>query len=956
MKQQQTKGINNKSNGFSRNSFKFISSCIKTVSSGVRSATASVVSASVSSDSQHLKDQVLWACFDWLQLGPSSFKRVLLLGYTNGFQVLDVDDASTVNELVSKRDGPCTFLQIQPYPAQVENCEGFRASHPLLLVAAGDETNSQDSSQRRRDGFATDSQAENVVNSPTAVRFYSLKSQNYVHVLRFRSAVFTVRCSPRIVAVGLVSQIYCFDALTLENKFSVLTYPVPQLVGQGMVGINTGYGPMDVGPRWLAYASNNPLMTNTGRLSPQNMTTSPGVSPSTSPSSGSLMARYAMESGKQLATGLINLGDISYKTMTKYCQPDGPSSPITTSSGWKVSKASVNSPETEIAGTVVVKDFVSRAVIAHFRAHSSPISTLCFDPSATLLVTASIHGNNINIFRIMPSSSQNGAASSQSYNWTSSHVHLYKLHRGITSAVIQDICFSQYSQWVAVISAKGTCHIYVLSPFGGDCGLQVQNSHVDGPTLVPILSLPWWSTSSFTTNQQSFSTPPPPPVTLSVVSRIRTGNSGWLNTVSNAASTAAGMISMSPSAVSAVFHCSVPKGLQSGRPNALEHLLVYSPSGHLIQYELFPSMGAETNDTASRTSSGSIQDEDLKVKSEPIQCWDVCRRADWPEREECVEGISFGRKDLPNVVMETSDCEDNDNSEKGYAHDQSTLYLSKAEVQLSYGRIPTWQNSKIHFLVMSPVVPDKQKTFSDDFGGEMDIENVPHSEIEIKRKDLLPVFEHFPRVKPDWGNRGSAGQKYPIFASEGHLSREKYPSGPIVYPQPIQNSELGPSILAPRMKSYLTLAQNSTVKIGENNPSTYPSTLLTQNSFKTDNVIMEISPPEESCLINSPSLDNTSKEVQSSNSVGTSEASNISSNRSDFSMNVVDEGSVPDPLDFGGFLEEEYCKAAPLDENHEVSEVTDVDSTSSPREKEKSEEDGDNDDMLGGVFDFSEEG
>ena len=78
---------------------------------------------------------------------------------------------------------------------------------------------------------------------------------------------------------------------------------------------------------------------------------------------------------------------------------------------------------------VIVKDFESRATIAHFRAHTSPISALCFDPSGTLLVTASIHGNNINVFRIMPS--KNG----QSYDWSSAHVPLYKLHRGMTSAV-----------------------------------------------------------------------------------------------------------------------------------------------------------------------------------------------------------------------------------------------------------------------------------------------------------------------------------------------------------------------------------------------------------------------------------------------------------------------------------------------------------------------------------------
>ncbi|KAH9603978.1 hypothetical protein KSS87_023581 [Heliosperma pusillum] len=992
MKHQQTKGNNNNNsnnnnskNGFTRNSFKFISSCIKTVSSGVRSASASVAN-SISADSNHLKDQrirvhvvlvilslhdfvlvpdiwpiewsmaenlrfnismflVLWACFDKLELGLSSFHRVLLLGYTNGFQVLDVDDASSVNELVSKRDGPCTFLQIQPYPAHRESREGFRSSHPLLLVAAGDESQNQDSSQRR-DGV-TDYQAGNVVSSPTAVRFYSLKSHSYVHVLRFRSAVYTVRCSPHTVAVGLVSQIYCFDPLTLESKFSVLTYPVPQKVGEGIVGINVGYGPMDVGPRWLAYPTNNPLSTNTGRLSPQNLTSSPGVSPSTSPSSGSLVARYAMESSKQLATGLINLGDMGYKTLSKYYQeilPDGPSSPVTASSGWKV----------------IVKDFVSKDVIAHFRAHTSPISSLCFDPSGTLLVTASIHGNNINIFRIMPSSSQNGAGS-QSYNWTSSHVHLYKLHRGITSAVIQDICFSQYSQWVAVISSKGTCHIFVLSPFGGECGLQVQNSYVDGPTLVPILSLPWWSTSSYITNQQSFSAPPPPLVTLSVVSRIRTGNSGWLNTVSNAASSAAGMTSTSSSAISAVFHCSMPNGLPPGRSNALEHLLVYSPSGHLIQYELFPSVGPETTDTGSRLSSGSfsqIQDEDLKVKSEPIHCWDVCRGADWPEREECIEGIAFGRKDHSDIVMETSDCEDNGHGEKGDVHEQSTLYLSKAEVQLSYGRMPSWQNSKIHFFAMNPVALDTQKTFSDDFGGEMDIEKVPHFEIEIKRKDLLPVFEHFQKVKPDWNNRDANAHKYPIFTSEGLLAGEKYPSGSVVNPQPVPKSLLGPSIPAAQMDttmSYLTLAQNSTAENGMK-ISSYPSSLLTQNSFKADNAVMEISPPENSCVVNSPPLIDTSVTTGRAtvNNVGTSEASNLSSNRSDFSMNVVDEGSVQDPLDFGGLFEEEYCKATSLDENHEV--VTDVDSSSSPREKDKSEEDGDNDEMLGGVFDFSEEG
>ena len=66
---------------------------------------------------------------------------------------------------------------------------------------------------------------------------------------------------------------------------------------QGPVGVNVGYGPMALDSRWLAYASNNPLLSNTGWLSAQNLTP-PGVSPSTSPSNGTLVARYAMESSK----------------------------------------------------------------------------------------------------------------------------------------------------------------------------------------------------------------------------------------------------------------------------------------------------------------------------------------------------------------------------------------------------------------------------------------------------------------------------------------------------------------------------------------------------------------------------------------------------------------------------------------------------------------------------------
>lgn len=85
-----------------------------------------------------------------------------------------------------------------------------------------------------------------------------------------------------------------------------------------------------------------------------------------------------------------------------------------------------------------MKDVVSSEVITQFRAHSSPTAALCFDPSGTLLVTASVHGNNINIFRIMPSRTCGGPGCN---GWSSSYVHLYKIYRGITAAVSSALHF-----------------------------------------------------------------------------------------------------------------------------------------------------------------------------------------------------------------------------------------------------------------------------------------------------------------------------------------------------------------------------------------------------------------------------------------------------------------------------------------------------------------------------------
>ena len=72
-----------------------------------------------------------------------------------------------------------------------------------------------------------------------------------------------------------------------------------------------------------------------------------------------------------------------------------------------------------VVGTVMVRDVVSRAVVAHFRAHTAPLLVLQWDASGTLLVTASVHGHNINIFQVGHKPSP-----SHLYCWERQHGHL----------------------------------------------------------------------------------------------------------------------------------------------------------------------------------------------------------------------------------------------------------------------------------------------------------------------------------------------------------------------------------------------------------------------------------------------------------------------------------------------------------------------------------------------------
>jgi len=141
-------------------------------------------------------------------------------------------------------------------------------------------------------------------------------------------------------------QIHCFDAATMEREYTVLTSPTVAQV--------SGYGPLGLGPRWIAYSGIPVPVPDTGRVSPQLLSLSPFVPPPGS--NGSVVTYYAKESSKQLAAGIATLGEVGYKKLSKYYAdfiPNGNGTIKQRSSGYKANGVTNGHLfDSEYAGTV----------------------------------------------------------------------------------------------------------------------------------------------------------------------------------------------------------------------------------------------------------------------------------------------------------------------------------------------------------------------------------------------------------------------------------------------------------------------------------------------------------------------------------------------------------------------------------------------------------------------------
>uniref|UniRef100_A0A1D1Z9A3 Breast carcinoma-amplified sequence 3 n=1 Tax=Anthurium amnicola TaxID=1678845 RepID=A0A1D1Z9A3_9ARAE len=757
---------------------RIVSSGASTVASTVRSAGASVASSIAEKETGAGSDQIHWAGFDKLEFENDVLRQVLLLGYRSGFQVWDVEEADDVRQLASRHDGPVSFLQMQRRPLATKKSEDRFADVRPLVAIAGDGSLSVGCNNYDGPCNGDMGSYQELANGnffPTSVQFYSLKTHAFVHVLKFRSAVYTVRSSPRIVAIAQVNQIHCFDAATLEREYTILTYPtVSGFPGSGSIG----YGPLAVGHRWLAYTGSPVVVSNSGRVSPEHLTPATGLL--TSPSSGSLVAHYAKESSKQLAAGIVTLGDIGRKKLSKYYSellPDGSNVRQGNPSLRKNGTINGHLPDAENAGTVIVRDLVSKSVVVQFRAHRSPISALCFDPSGILLVTASVHGHNINVFRVMPPL-RGGSLGSDA---NGSYTHLYRLQRGFTNAIIQDISFSDDSQWIMISSSRGTSHLFAISPSevaiklpSNDTGSLNSNNGVD----VSARGAARWQTGSCTSK---LSQQPGSPITLSVVSRIRNGSNGWKGAVSGAAAAATGRVSPLSGAIASAFHNCNGTGVYQDIDllRTKYHLLVFSPSGCVIQYVLRHLTGADSVTNVSGLSTPfheSAHDSDDSVVVEAIQKWDICHKQKRRDQGDNIDIYGEHRngdnaKHFQKAAKKGTSIYPADNGAVAKpnltAEEKQHLYISEVELNVHASKVPLWAKSEIYFQAM---MGDNIKMDAVSLsGGETEVERIPTRTIEARSKDLIPVFDYLqmPRFQQPRANSLCSNQN-------GQLPHQKY--------------------------------------------------------------------------------------------------------------------------------------------------------------------------------------
>ncbi|CAH1958847.1 unnamed protein product [Acanthoscelides obtectus] len=390
------------------------------------------------------RDQIQWVRFE--QMEPDEDEKlvsgyeydkiaavsvVLVVGYTSGVQVWAIPPNGEAIEIMSWKHGTVKVLKFLPnpyIPAGDYKKDTFKSKRPLVAVCDSSSTNPP---------FST-------------LNFISVKTGEQEKVIKFKNAIIDVLANKRSVIVTFQEKIAVFDAFTLEDRLTVTTcYLSP--------GLNPN--PVAIGPRWMAYAEKK---LNSSKRS-------------SGGSEGEGVQSYTatvLHAAKSFSRGLRELGESFASSLTgnaTFKPGTSPNSPQAGGIADDIQKGVVTVLDIECPSYVPQdkSNLAADPIIAHFTATTEAIVYLKFDSSGMLLFAADKRGHDFHVFRIQSHPAGPILAAVH---------HLYVLHRGDTSARVQDVCFSPDSRWVVVSTMRGTSHVFPITTYGGNVGVRTHCS------------------------------------------------------------------------------------------------------------------------------------------------------------------------------------------------------------------------------------------------------------------------------------------------------------------------------------------------------------------------------------------------------------------------------------------------------------------------------------------------
>ncbi|CAE6506498.1 unnamed protein product, partial [Rhizoctonia solani] len=410
-------------------------------------------------------EHIVWSGWDqvWWN-GQNTPSRLLLLGYKGGIQVWDCthEQVREVLNLLSPTIGGTVIgAAIIPTPLSSQD-DLLSEERPLLGI---------------------------LTSRPDQLIIYSLRTHAILKRLPFNSPQ-AIQASDQFVVISAVAPpaLHILNSTTFDHLSTISAPHVALPI-------------FALSRRVLAYASTPPPPS-----------TSPIPTPSTaSPSKVQADISMAIEGARKVGVGVWSgvksllkesnaprvpspyspavrspssmspptLGSPRVYSRSAPSETSYPGSPIprvTVSAGGETRPVTSQGHVTVVDLEPLLSGQAPRRIVQHHATPGQAVSVLAFSRTGNLLAVTGADGIFVRIFEVRPKGrySKGGPCLTKRDELneleerdTGSLWHWYDLQRGLTRRRITNIVWSADSKWIAVVTVRGTLHIFAINPYGG---------------------------------------------------------------------------------------------------------------------------------------------------------------------------------------------------------------------------------------------------------------------------------------------------------------------------------------------------------------------------------------------------------------------------------------------------------------------------------------------------------